>query len=182
MQKISLRRIILKGDDIKIEEAPQAGKSKGAAIRIEAPKKLAKTWNDFLNYLKHAAASTAANLEHGNLIEEIDINTVPLNIRIAFPETAAVFKEFLDEKEIYARLKNHLADFFEVDIEKLNFKTQLLTNEEKKDKNFKTTVEIEDEARKERENARREKILNDPYVKEAEKLFNTKIDKIILNE
>ncbi len=182
LQKISLRRIILKGDDIKIEEAPQAGKSKGAAIRIEAPKKLAKTWNDFLNYLKHAAASTAANLEHGNLIEEIDINTVPLNIRIAFPETAAVFKEFLDEKEIYARLKNHLADFFEVDIEKLNFKTQLLTHEEKKDKNFKTTVEIEDEARKQRENARREKILNDPYVKEAEKLFNTKIDKIILNE
>jgi DNA polymerase-3 subunit gamma/tau len=93
-----------------------------------------------------------------------------------------VFKEFLDDKEIYARLKNHLADYFEVDIEKLQFKTQLLTVEEQKDKNFKTTVEIGDESRRSKEEERRQKILNDPYVKEAEKLFNSKIDKIILND
>ena len=75
-----------------------------------------------------------------------------------------------------------MADFFEVDIEKLHFKTQLLSAEEKKDKNFKTTVEIGDETRKNIEEERKQKILNDPYVKEAEKLFNSKIDKIILNE
>ena len=173
----------MKGEDIKREEIPQSGKSEsGATIKLEAPKKLAKTWNDFLRYLLTAAPATAANLEHGNLIEEFDINLVPLNIQIAFPESAAVFKEFLDDKEIYARLKNHLADYFEVDIEKLQFKTQLLTVEEQKDKNFKTTVEIGDESRRSKEEERRQKILNDPYVKEAEKLFNSKIDKIILND
>ena len=52
----------------------------------------------------------------------------------------------------------------------------------KKDKNFKTTVEIGDESRRSKEEERRQKILNDPYVKEAEKLFNSKIDKIILND
>jgi DNA polymerase-3 subunit gamma/tau len=183
LQKMCLRRTILKGEDVKLEEISQPGKSEaGAKIIIEAPKKFAKSWNDFLSYLLTAAPATAANLEHGNLIEEFDINIVPLTIQIAFPENAAVFKEFLDDKEIYARLKNHLADFFEVDIEKLQFKTQLLTDEEKKDKNFKTTVEIGDEVRRNKEEERRQKFLNDPYVKEAEKLFNSKIDKIILNE
>jgi DNA polymerase-3 subunit gamma/tau len=183
IQKISLRRTILKGDDLKVGEVPQAGKSEGeTTIKVEAPKQLTKSWHDFLVYLKSAAPATAANLEHGNLIEEFDINIVPLTIRVAFPEDAAVFKEFLDEKETYARLKNHLADFFEVNIEKVEFKTQVLSHEEKKDKNFKTRVELADEARNSKEEERRQKILNDPYVKEAEKIFNSKIDKIILND
>jgi DNA polymerase III gamma/tau subunit len=183
LQKVCLRRTILKGEDVKIEEIPQSGKSlAGATIKIDAPTKLAHSWDDFLKYLHTAAPATAANLGHGNLIEEFDIHVVPLTIHIAFPEDAAVFKEFLDDKEIYARLKNHLADFFEVDIEKLLFKTQLLTAEEKIDKKFKTTVEIGDESRKNKEEERRQKILNNPYVKEAEKLFNSKIDKIILND
>ena len=183
LQKICLRRTILKGDDIKLGEVPQSGKSEaGARIQVEAPKKLAKSWDDFLNYLRTASPTTAANLEHGNLIEEINMNATPLTIRVAFPEDAAVFKDYLDEKETYARLKNHLADFFETDIDKLQFKTQVLSLEEKKDKNFKTKVEIGDEARKSKEEERRQKILNDPFVKEAEKIFNSKVDKIILND
>jgi DNA polymerase-3 subunit gamma/tau len=110
----------------------------------------------------------------------MDIN--PLTIKIAFPEDAAVFKDFLDEKDTYARLKNHLADFFEINIDSIEVKTQLLSVEEKKDKNFKTKVEIGDEERKNREEQRKLSIINDPYVKEAEKIFNSKIDKIILND
>lgn len=189
LQKVCLRRSILKGDDVKIQEIPQAGKSEAARVvqtqtfKVEeAPKKLAKTWDDFLSYLSVSSPATAANLAHGNLIEELDINFVPLTISIGFPQDAAVFKDFLDEKEIYARLKNHLADFFEVGIEKIDFKAQLLTEAERIDTNFKTKVEIGDETRRNIEEERKQKILNDPFVKEAEKLFNSKIDKIILNE
>jgi DNA polymerase-3 subunit gamma/tau len=183
LQKVCLRRTILTGDDIKLGEVPQAGKSEaGASYKTEAPKKLTKSWDDFLGYLRMASPATAANLEHGNLIEELNFESSQFVIKVAFPEDAAVFKDYLDEKEIYARLKNHLADFFEMDIESLQFKTQLLSHEEKKDKNFKTKVELGDEARKNKEEERKQKILNDPYVKEAEKLFNSKIDKIILND
>ncbi len=183
LQKVCLRRTILTGDDIKLGEVPQAGKSEaGASYKTEAPKKLAKNWDDFLDYLRMASPATAANLEHGNLIEELNFETSQFAIKIAFPEDAAVFKDYLDEKDIYARLKNHLADFFEMDIENLQFKTQLLSHEEKKDKNFKTKVELGDEARRNKEEERKQRILNDPYVKEAEKLFNSKIDKIILND
>lgn len=187
LQKICLRRAILTGEDMKLGDVPQGKPEAGAPVEVKtvvvaAPVKLAKTWNDFLTYLRQTAPATAANLEHGNLLEELDSTALPLMIQITFPEDAAVFKEFVEEKEIYARLKNHLADFFEVDIEKINFKTHLISHEEKKDKNFRTKVEIDDEIRSNIVEERRQKILNDPYVKEAEKLFNAKIDKIILND
>lgn len=202
LQKICLRRAILTGEDLKVGDVGQvggkseAGESKvvaapvvetpvveaAPATVVATPKKIPKTWNEFLGYLRQTSPATAANLEHGNLLEEIDTESVPLIIQIAFPEDAAVIKEYVDEKDIYARLKNHLADFFEIDIEKIQFRTTLLTLEEKKDKNFRTKVEIDDEARNNRLEERRQKILNDPFVKEAEKLFNVKIDKIILKD
>ena len=188
LQKICLRRSILTGEDLKVTEVSgksEAGMSEQTVVAapvVEAPKKIAKTWVEFLNYLRQTSPATAANLAHGNLLEEIDTESVPLIIQIAFPEDASVIKEYVDEKDIYARLKNHLADFFEIDIEKIQFRTTLLTLEEKKDKNFRTKVEIDDEARENRLEERRQKILNDPFVKEAEKLFNAKIDKIILRD
>lgn len=193
LQKICLRRTILTGEDMKLGDVPQgsgvtAGKSEGAESVSEkaaapAPKKSTpKTWDEFLVYLRRTSPATAANLEHGNLLQAIDTESVPLSIDIAFPEDASVFKEYVDERDVYARLKNHLADFFEIDIERINFRTQLLSLEEKKDINFKTKVEIADEERSSREEEKRQKILNDPFVKEAEKLFNSKIDKIILKD
>ncbi len=192
IQKVTLRRAILTGEDLKVENIPQTqGKAEAGAQEkkveevvvpqvVIAPK-MAKTWNDFLTYLQSTSPATATNLAHGNLLQEIDMDIVPLTINIVFPEDAAVFKDYIEEKEVYSRLKNHLADFFEVDIEKISFKSQLITAEEKKDKNFKTKVEIDDERKFQEEEARKQKILNDPFVKEAEKLFNAKIDKIILN-
>jgi DNA polymerase-3 subunit gamma/tau len=185
LQKICLRRSILTGEDLKVSDISggksEAGESQ-TIVAAPTPKKLAKTWLDFLGYLRQTSPATATNLEHGNLLEEIDTYSVPLIIQIAFPEEASVFKEYVDEKEVYARLKNHLADFFEIDIEKIQFRTTVLSAEEKKDKNFRSKVEIDDEARQIRLEERRQKILNDPYVKEAEKLFNSKIDKIILKD
>lgn len=189
LQKIAMRRTILTGADLKVSEVKQSapGKPEGDS-RVEeitptiAVKKEARTWNDFLTYLRQTSPATAANLEHGNLLHEIDSEAVPLSIQIAFPQASAVFKEYVDEKEVYARLKNHLADFFEIDIEKINFKTQLLSEEEKKEKSFKTKAELDDEARSLREEERRQMILNDPFVKEAEKLFNSRVDKIILRD
>lgn len=190
LQKMALRRTILTGDDVKVSEVsqtsvkPEAGPAPTAIeeVRVEEEQKMAepKSWTDFLRYLSQAAPATAANLEHGNLIEELNTESVPIIIRVAFPENAGVFKEYLEEKDISARLKNHLAEYFETDISKVQFHTQLLSEEEQKDKNFKTKVEIDTEERATIEEERRNRILNDPYIKEAEKLFNAKIDKIIL--
>jgi DNA polymerase-3 subunit gamma/tau len=182
LQKITLRRSILTGDDLKLGDVSQTGKSKAGEEKneVELKVRVTKTWNDFLVYLAQTSPATAANISHGNLLRDIDPTLAPLNIEIAFPEEASVFKEYVDEREVYARLKNHLADFFEMNIDKINFRTALISSEEKKDKNFKTKVEIDDEIRKSAEEEKRLRILNNPFVKEAEKLFNSKVDKIIL--
>lgn len=182
LQKVSLRRSIMNGDDLKVEDISQGKSSEGAPKKEEAPKKLAKTWNDFLNYLRQVSPATASNLEYGNLFQELRSDSRPMTILVAYPQDAAVFKEYLEEKEIFARLKGHLSDFFELAVEDVIFKTVLLSDEEKKDKNFKTRVEIDDEKKSLDTENRRQKILNDPFIKEAEKLFNSKIDKIILKE
>lgn len=107
---------------------------------------------------------------------------LPLKFTVAFPEDAAVFQDFIEEKDVYARLKNQLSDFYEVDIDKIQFLTKILSPEEKQDKNFRTKVEIDEEIKLNSEEERRQKILNNPFVKEAEKLFNAKIDKVILKD
>ncbi len=186
LQKVSLRRSILSGTDRKLGEVSQLGKTEAGATNaavIEAvEQKKIRTWGDFLGYLRQSSPATAANLEHGNLLAALDTNSVPLTVHVGFPMEAAVFKEYIDERDVYSKIKNHLADFFETDIEKLNFRTQLLSVEEQKDKNFKTKVELDDEAQQSLEEERRQRILNDPFVKEAERLFNAKIDKIILKD
>ncbi|HXH31760.1 MAG TPA: DNA polymerase III subunit gamma/tau [Bacteriovoracaceae bacterium] len=189
LQKIALRRSILTGEDLKLTEVPQStpGKRMAAPPKAAPPAKkevclpkVTKTWKEFLAYLRVSSPGTAANLERGNLLQEFDVNSSPLDVTVGFPEDAAVFKEFLDERETYARLKNHLADFYEISVDKIQFRSQLLTAEEKAGKNFRTNVEIEEQAIRDRETERRNTILNDPFVKEAEKLFNAKVDKIIL--
>jgi DNA polymerase III subunit gamma/tau len=178
LQKIALRRTILSAEDTRVSEI-SVGKP-----QLEEPEEVApsKTWNEFLVHLRSTAAATAANLEHGNLLEEIDFSVSPLTITIAFPEAAAVFKEYLEEKDISARLRSVMSDFFGVEFDKLLFRTRLLSSEEKKDKNFRTTVEIDEERIANLAEEKRQNILNNPFVKEAEKLFNSKIDKIVLND
>src|SRR5690606_38588387 len=101
LQKLCLRRSILGGDDVKLEEIPQGKPEAGAPVKVvEAPKKMAKTWNDFLNYLRQTSPATATNLEHGNLLHEINHAVKPLSITVAFPEDAAVFQEYLEGKEV----------------------------------------------------------------------------------
>jgi DNA polymerase-3 subunit gamma/tau len=152
------------------------------AAPTPAPAPRTRSWPEFLAYLRQASPATAANLEHGNLLHDFDATAKPLSITVAFPQAAAVFKDYLDDRDTYARLKGHLADFFELSVDEINFRSSLLTEEEKQDKNFRTQVEIADEERRRAQEELRQKILNDPYVKEAEKLFNSKVDKIVLKD
>jgi len=183
--KVALRRTILRGDDLKVSEVNTSGKQLAGdveEIKVSPKVEVKKTWDEFLNYLRSVSPATAANLEHGNLLEEIGINSVPFTVLVGFPEEGSVFKDYLDDKDTFSRLKNHLADFFEIDIEKIKLAIQLVSDEEKKDINFRTKAEISEEARVNDIEEKKLKILNNPFIQEAEKLFNSKIDKVILKD
>jgi len=184
LQKVALRRQMLTGDDLIISEIKKSSRE-----FIDGPEKIervatlpVKSWPDFLNYLRNESPTTASNLEHGNLIEEIRYDQKPLKIRLGFMESAGVFKDYLEGREVYPRLIKNLGDFFNLPSNEIDFKVILLSEEEKKEKNFKTQVEIHDEKKLNLEEGRRQKILSDPFVREAEKIFNSKVDKIILKD
>ncbi len=186
LQKICLRRTILSGDDLKVSSLSQKDQDESESSQTKmhsvADIKLNRNWNDFLLHLTQKSPATATNLGHGNLLHEIDFNSRPLSIDIAFPEDAAVFKEYLEEKDVSERLKNHLADFYNLDVREIKFRTKIISHQDKADKNFKTKLEIEDEQKNLKYEEKRQKILNNPFVHEAQKLFNSKIDKIVLND
>ena len=218
LQKLTLRRTILKGDDLKLSDIPQSEASASqkknepvtevkaikipevaqevtpeigpdpipVAQKVIKPSSVVpagpKSWIGFLNFLKETSPATATNLEHGNILDESNLAQIPLELKVAFPEEASVFKDFLEEKEIHARLKAVALEYFGVKEDQFIFRLLVINNEEKEATNFRTKVELDDEHRASIVEDRRSKIFNDPFVKEAEKLFNAKIDKVVLKD
>lgn len=218
LQKLTLRRTILKGDDLKLSDVPQseaqASQKKNEPVAevkaIKIPEIIEevipevaatpepvtekvtkpavvipagpKSWIGFLNFLRETSPASATNLEHGNILDESSLTQVPLELKVAFPEEASVFRDFLEEKEVYARLKQAGLQYFGLQEEEFYFRFLIINNAEKEAKNFRTKVELDDEHRAAVIEDRRSKIYNDPFVKEAEKIFNAKIDKIILKD
>lgn len=239
LQKLGLRRTILKGEDLKLSDIPQieasASQKKNelveevkieiAQVKEEVVEKIPavqeetlygsvpvkipvleelpapviksaqaaevlpereipkeKTWVGFLNFLRETSPATATNLEHGNIFESVSFSSVPLEVKIAFPEAASVFRDFLEEKEVYARLKKNGLQYFELKEDQFNFRFIILNDEEKSASNFRTKVELDDERRANIVESRRSKFYENQYIQEAEKIFNAKIDKIILKD
>jgi DNA polymerase-3 subunit gamma/tau len=178
LQKVCLRRQILAESNNKISEFQKAR----TQIQMEVKKFQPKSWEDFLSFIKKESPTTAVNLEHGNLLTNLVHENERLQIDLGFMEDAQVFKEYLEQKEIYQRLLGSLAHFFQTNPAKIVFKISLLKQEEKDEKKFKSRLEIDEDEKKRILEERKQKILDDPYIREAEKIFNSRIDKIILKD
>jgi len=171
LQKLALRRELIQGkpaDPLPVVEIKE--------------KKSPKSWQDFLAHLKSESVGLAANIERGNLKQEVDLNSSSVIVHLVYPEDASVFRDFLLEKENTQRLRQLLSDFFNRKLEDFILKVDLISLTEKKEKNFKTKVELDEEEIELKQAQKREQILNNPFVKEAEKIFGSKIDKVILKD
>jgi DNA polymerase III subunit gamma/tau len=141
-----------------------------------------KNWNGFLDFLKEKQKSIAANVERGNLIKQLDINSNILNIEINFTEDNKIFFDYLREPNTKNKLKNELNRYFEFPLDKIEVEFNLLDTETAQKNNFRNQVEVQELKETLKLEERKKKLLNNKHIKEAEQLFNTQIDKIILNE
>lgn len=183
LQKLTLRRQILSPDGVVVADLvskESLGKTNAGAVAVESPKKDAKTWEGFFKHLKAISPATLSNLEQGNLMRIPDFSGKEIHLELGFPEESAIFKEFLEDKEVHSRLMGYLGDYFEMAPEKIHFKTILVSKDDEEMKDFKTSAQIDEEAIKKNELERRQKVLTHPSVKEAVKLFNADIDKVNL--
>ena len=192
LQKVALRREILApngmdflGGKLRACEVEEKSETEVLAVaEVAAPEvrvTTPKTWDGFLDHLKTISPATLSNLEQGNLNRPVSTQDANLVIELAYPEEAILFKDFLDDKEVYQRLIEHISEYFEVEKESVKFRTVLINRADESNQGFKTRAQLAEEEKKRAEDERRDKVSNHPTIKGAEKLFNARIDKINLN-
>ncbi|AUN96570.1 DNA polymerase III, subunit gamma and tau [Bacteriovorax stolpii] len=135
------------------------------------------TWEGFLNDLSARSPASASNLEQGNTLNPLRLENGYLNIELGFGFSGQVFMDYLNEPEVFQKVLNHLSEYFEVETN--NIKLELVQVTQKED--FVTQAEIREQKAQMTMQDRVEEFKSNPLLKEAEKIFNSKVDKVILD-
>lgn len=162
--------ILVPVEPVKVEAQP-------AAI-IKTIEKKDLSWEGFLNDLGSKSPVSASNLEQGNTIAPLRLENGQLDVELGFGYSGQVFMDYLNEPEMFDKLLNNLSDYFEVD--KKNIKLKLISvsaNDE-----FVSQSDIREQKAQVTMSDRVEEFKNNPLLREAEKIFNTKVDKVILDQ
>ena len=85
--------------------------------------------------------------------------------------------DYLSEPEVFSKLQNNLAEYFEV--EKNKIRLQLINVQSSE--NFVSTAEIKEQLAETSMQEKVESFKNNPLLREAEKIFNAKVDKVIID-
>ncbi|MFW5887601.1 MAG: hypothetical protein ACOCUH_02270, partial [Bacteriovoracia bacterium] len=199
LQKICLRRTFLQNNapllniEKKKSEIPksskpvepqklQASSSALPEVKPVTEVKPSKDWNGFIDFLKKHNPASAANLEQGNIIEPLQFDGTGVHIKLGFDHAGQVFYEHLKQEGINKKLKDKIVEFFEVQLENVQLELILVDPKLKEDKQFKSRAEIDQQKYEAEQEVKRQKLINDPNVKLAEEIFNTKVDKVIINK
>ena len=139
-----------------------------------------KTWESFLTYLREIAPASASNLEQGNTLGEMSYDKEHLFLELGYKQSGKIFYEYLCTAEVKNKILDHLKNYFEVSLEGITLTFTMLEKEQVHD--FRSQAEQKDLIRQKALEARREQISSDKLILEAEKIFDSKIEKIILND
>jgi DNA polymerase III subunit gamma/tau len=136
-------------------------------------------WNDILQHLKTKNPPLVSNLEHANLVAPIERTEGILRVQLAFSPNSKLSYEYVKEKETYTELTNLINHFIEPLSVELEIK--IFEKEEADKLSFVSVAEIKEIEIEQVREQKLKKFLDNPFVNEAERIFNQKIDKIILN-
>ena len=162
--------ILVPAEPVKNETQPK--------VMIKSVGKKDLSWEGFLNDLGTKSPVSASNLEQGNTIAPLRLENGQLDVELGFGYSGQVFMDYLNEPEMFDKLLNNLSDYFEVD--KKNIKLKLISvspNDE-----FVSQSDIREQKAQVTMSDRVEEFKNNPLLREAEKIFNTKVDKVILDQ
>ena len=168
LQKVCLRRSLLA--------------SKKKIVPSKKPELPAKNWESFVKNLHQNAPTTASNLDQGNILNKPDFAAPSIFVELGFDFAAQVFMEYLQDKEVRERLVGYIASYFGKDAQKIELKMTLLNEQQKKELQFVSRIELENQRQRQEVVREKEKLLSDPLIKEAEQLFNSKVDKVIIDK
>lgn len=172
-----------KATDQTIEQVETDSPVEPAAAPVQDAPELKKdrdfSFQGFLAHIGEYSPAMRTNLQHGNFLKPLNIENQMLVMEIGFKPSSQVFADYFLEKEISDKLIDWSSRYFEVD--KVELKITVVT-EDSDEGNFSSVneqiIEKEQLAKKEKQKSLEES----DNVKIAEKLFSSKIDKVILND
>ncbi|MBT3983089.1 MAG: DNA polymerase III subunit gamma/tau [Bacteriovoracaceae bacterium] len=141
-----------------------------------------KNWDNFLRRLSKKYPASAANIEQGNILKGPLKLDGMIHIELGFPPESKIFYDYLVDANTTKRLVSEISQYFEEEQANVNLVFTLLDEKEREKTGFLSKVEVEDKKRDELTQIKREEFLANQFVKEAQTLFDSKVDKIIVNE
>lgn len=167
----------LESVEVSSDSEPEVENNK---IEEETPKQIitGNDWQEFEQFLKKEIPAIFAELEQGNVLEELEKNEGRASIKYGFSEDSKLFYDHLLTGEGKEKIENLMRAFFQVDDASLEL--ILLGDSEKSD--FLSKSEIREKERKEVLANKEEQLRSHPIIKEAERLFGKPVDKIKIQE
>ena len=143
---------------------------------------MTKTWDDFIHDLFKKRPALALNVEQGNILDPLNISKDKLFLKIYFKNSEKVFYDYLLEKDSFSSLRESIRAFFDYNESELDVSLNILSEEHESYDTFLSFAEMEKEKEKKILNNKKEKFLDNSFIKQAQKLFNSQIDKMIMND
>ena len=133
-------------------------------------------WDSFLNFLSDKSPASASNLEQGNLIRPIKKSGDGIYIDLGFSFSGLVFLDYLKDADVFKKLTMNLAEYFQTERDNIFLNLVEVKDEEE----FVSRADLRQIEAENNELDQIEEFKNNPLLKEAEKIFNAKVDKVIL--
>lgn len=185
LQKLARRRQILQPDRALIPSGPSVTtpvKKKESSINTMKLKIANPSFEALVSHMGNDAIAIRGNLAMGNFIESPRLTDDGVSLVLGFHKKDTMPREYLQDPEVMPKFRSKVADHFGVSSDKTQIKIVAVEEEEAVEMGFVGLAENDEKKHQAQINEKREKLLNDPYVKEAEKLFGAKVDKVVLKD
>jgi DNA polymerase-3 subunit gamma/tau len=139
------------------------------------------SWDGFIAHAFSKNPAIAANLEQGNLVGEIKVETSEVSLKVGFPNSGRVFWDYLSDVEVKGRLLKLMASYFKKDESQISLELALMGNS-KTSGSFKTQAQIYAEKDNDRKLKIEDDIKENDMVNYAEKIFSSKVERVDLFE
>jgi DNA polymerase-3 subunit gamma/tau len=152
---------------------------------VEAPKEETnkpKSWEAFIKFLYRNNRTLAVNVERGNLLNVEDFTRESSQLKVAFSQECRIFFDFLGDPERKNELIELMAEYLGHERSNVFLSLEMMDDETKETTNFMSAVEIEEDGIRKNKEQIKQNILNNKHIKIAESLFNSKIERVVLNE
>lgn len=147
---------------------------------IQPAPKDQQNWSSFEKSLKDEIPAIYAELEQGNIVEELAIHNGQAVVNYGFSESSKLFYEHLVTGDGKERIEDLMKSFFGVEVATLNL--IFLDQKEAQESQFLSKSEIREQERKVSLEKKEENLRAHPIIKEAEKLFGKSIEKVKVKE